>query len=57
MHIGDYKGVAKVCDELYTKFLPDNDLEPKGYYHEIYLNDPARTAPQKRKIVIRQPVE
>jgi hypothetical protein len=57
MHIGDYEGVAKVCDELYAKFLPQNDLRPKGYYHEIYLNDPARTAPDKRKIVIRQPVE
>ena len=57
MHIGDYNGVGEVCDELYGKFLPDNNLTPNGYYHEIYLNDPARTAPEKRKMVIRQPVK
>ena len=56
MHIGDYKELAAVCDVLYNEYLPENNLKPNGYYHEIYLNDPARTAPNKRKIVIRQPV-
>ena len=56
MHIGDYKELAAVCDVLYNEYLPENSLRPNGYYHEIYLNDPARTAPNKRKIVIRQPV-
>ena len=56
MHVGDYKGVGGVCDELYNQYLPGNNLQSNGYYHEIYLNDPARTAPNKRKIVIRQPV-
>jgi hypothetical protein len=56
MHVGDYKEISGVCDELYYQFLPENNLKPNGYYHEIYLNDPARTAPNKRKIVIRQPV-
>jgi hypothetical protein len=56
MHMGDYKELAAVCDVLYNEYLPENNLRPNGYYHEIYLNDPARTAPHKRKIVIRQPV-
>ena len=56
MHVGDYKEVGAVCDELYNQYLPENNLKPNGYYHEIYLNDPTRTAPHKRKIVIRQPV-
>lgn len=56
MHVGDYRGIAAVCERLYEEFLPRNNLEPNGYYHEIYLNDPTRTAPEKRKIVIRQPV-
>jgi hypothetical protein len=56
MHIGDYKELAAVCDVLYNEYLPGNSLRPNGYYHEIYLNDPVRTAPNKRKIVIRQPV-
>lgn len=56
MHVGDYKEVSGVCGELYNQYLPENNLKPNGYYHEIYLNDPTRTAPKKRKIVIRQPV-
>lgn len=56
LHIGDYSGVAKVCQNLYGDFLPAHQLEPQGYYHEIYLNDPNRVAPEKRRIVIRQPV-
>jgi hypothetical protein len=56
MHVGDYKEISRVCDELYNQYLPENKLKPNGYYHEIYLNDPLRTAPNKRKIVIRQPV-
>ena len=55
-HIGDYDQVSLICDELYQVFLPENNLKPNGYYHEIYLNDPNRTAPEKRRVVIRQPV-
>jgi hypothetical protein len=28
----------------------------RGKHHEIYLSDPRRTAPEKLKTVIRQPV-
>jgi hypothetical protein len=53
---GDYDNVGAVCKKLYNEYLPENNLEPNGHYHEIYLNDPRRTAPEKRKVVIRQPV-
>jgi hypothetical protein len=56
LHIGDYNQVSVICDELYTTYLPAKDLKPNGYYHEIYLNDPDRTEPAKRRILIRQPV-
>ncbi len=56
MHVGDYKEIFAVCNTLYNQYLPENNLKPNGYYHEIYLNDPSRTAPHKRKVVIRQPV-
>lgn len=56
MHVGDYQEVGAICDRLYNEYLPQAGLKPRGRYHEIYLNDPARTAPDKRKIVIRQPV-
>lgn len=57
MHIGDYQKIGAVCERLYADFLPANNLAPNGCYHEIYLNDPQRTAPAKRKVVIRQPVK
>ena len=56
MHVGDYAGVSTLCDELYSHFLPENELSPSGPYHEIYLNDPARTSPEKRRIIVRQPI-
>jgi hypothetical protein len=55
-HVGDYAGVEAVCKKLYGEYLPANRLRPSGPYHEIYLNDPDRVAPEKRQIVIRQPV-
>ncbi|WP_020611310.1 GyrI-like domain-containing protein [Sediminispirochaeta bajacaliforniensis] len=57
MHVGDYDGVRDTCEKLYKQFLPENDLQPRDHYHEIYLNDPDRTAPKNRKMVIRQPVQ
>ena len=56
LHVGDYSELGAVCQRLYDEYLPENGLKPNGHYHEIYLNDPARTAPQNRRIVIRQPV-
>ncbi len=56
LHVGDYSKIADICMKLYTRYLPENNLRPSGKYHEIYLNDPAQTAPENRKIIIRQPV-
>lgn len=57
MHLGDYQQIETLCEQLYHNFLPDQQLTTNGYYHEIYLNDPSRTPPKKRKVVIRQPVK
>lgn len=57
LHIGDYSGVGKACEKLYGQYLAKNKLAANGAYHEIYLNDPNRTDPKKRKILIRQPVK
>ncbi len=57
MHIGDYSEIQPICDQLYKQFMPENNLGSNGHYHEIYLNDPSRVAPKKRKIVLRQPVK
>lgn len=57
MHVGpwDVDGPG-VAHRLHSEELPARGLEPDGWHHEIYLNDPRRTAPAKRKTVLRQPV-
>lgn len=34
-----------VAGNLHHEFLPEHDLAPNGYHHEIYLTDPNRVAP------------
>jgi hypothetical protein len=36
--------------------LPAHRLTPSGHHHEIYLSDPRKTAAEKLKTILRQPV-
>ena len=56
MHLGPFGKDVPVLSRLHKEFLPENHLLPNGHHHEIYLNDPRRVAPEKRKTVLRQPV-
>ena len=56
MHVGPNEQETAVLKRLYAEFLPQHNLVPSGHYHEIYLNDPNRVAPAKRRTVLRQPV-
>jgi hypothetical protein len=56
MHIGSYDEEGPTIARLHNDFLPANDLVENGKHHEIYLGDPRRTAPEKLKTVLRQPV-
>ena len=56
MHIGPYSAEAETIARLHQQFLPANGLVENGHHHEIYLSDLARTAPDKLKTVIGQPV-
>lgn len=56
MHVGPYRDEAPTIARLHGEFLPANGLVENGHHHEIYLSDPARTASEKLKTVIRQPV-
>lgn len=56
MHIGPYSAEAPTIARLHSEFLPANGLVESGHHHEIYISDPGRTAPEKLKTVIRQPV-
>ena len=55
LHVGPYAAEGPVIQDLH-QFIADHGCEPVGKHHEIYLNDPSRTAPEKLRTIIRQPV-
>lgn len=56
LHLGPYSAEGPTLHRLHHEFLPAQGLEPTGRHHEIYLSDPNRTAPEKLKTILRQPV-
>ena len=56
MHLGPYAEEAPTIEKLHA-FARDQGYRLRGKHHEVYLSDPRRTAPDKMKTVIRQPVE
>ncbi len=56
MHIGPYSEEAPVLSRLHSDYMPEHGLIFNGKHHEIYLGDPRKTAPEKLKTVLRQPV-
>jgi DNA-binding PadR family transcriptional regulator len=57
LHIGSYDNEAPTLHELHSTYLAANGLRASGQHHEIYLSDPRKTAPEKLKTILRQPVE
>lgn len=59
MHIGPYDSEPETIERMEC-FTEENgyktDISDKRPHHEIYLNDPRKTAPEKMKTVIRHPV-
>ena len=56
MYLGPYADEAPTIARMHD-FIRDNGYDFNGKHHEIYLSDPRRTAPEKLKTVIRQPVK
>ena len=56
MHIGPYAEEAPTVEKLHA-LIKDNGYEFNGKHHEVYMGDPRRTAPEKLKTVIRQPIQ
>lgn len=55
MHIGPYSAEKPTVDRIHA-YIDEHGCEPRGRHHEIYLGDPRRSAPEKLKTVIRQPM-
>ena len=56
MHIGPYSAEAPTITRLH-EFIEKQGCRRVGKHHEIYLGDPRRSAPERLKTLIRQPVE
>ncbi len=56
MHLGPYSAEGPTIERLHD-FIKENGYQLRGKHHEIYLTDPQRSAPDKMKTVIRQPVK
>jgi hypothetical protein len=57
IHIGSYADEAPVLHRLHHELMPALGLAFNGLHHEIYLNDPNKTAPDKLRTILRQPVK
>jgi hypothetical protein len=55
LHVGPFATEGPTILELHA-FIADHGCAPTGKHHEIYLSDPRRTAPEKLKTILRQPV-
>ncbi|MGK9149328.1 GyrI-like domain-containing protein [Plantibacter flavus] len=57
LHVGSYDDEGPVLDTMHHEFIPTNGLRMTGRHHEVYLSDARRTAPDKLRTILRQPVE
>ena len=55
LHLGPYADEQATIDLLHSA-IDESPYTACGLHHEIYLNNPDRTAPEKLKTIIRQPV-
>lgn len=55
MHIGPYADEAPNIERMHEYAIAQG-YELAGKHHEIYLSDPNRTAPERLKTIIRQPI-
>ncbi|WP_367321830.1 GyrI-like domain-containing protein [Streptomyces sp. HUAS ZL42] len=55
MHIGPYAAEGPTIAALHA-FIAEQGYALSGKHHEIYLGDPRRTAPERLRTALRQPI-
>ncbi len=55
LHVGPYSDEWPAIEKLHA-FIAEHDYPIRGKHHEIYLSDPHRTAPERTKTILRQPI-
>ena len=56
MHLGPYSAEKSTVEKIH-RFIKENGYETNGKHREIYLSDPRKSAPEKMKTVLRQPIK
>jgi len=56
LHIGPFDTEPKTLKKI-QEFSTENNLQQNGLHHEIYLSDFRKTAPEKLKTILREPVK
>jgi hypothetical protein len=57
LHVGGYDDEGPLLAMLHGEIMPKGGYDFAGRHHEVYLSDPRKTAPEKLKTIIRQPVQ
>lgn len=55
MHLGPFAAEGPTIARLHA-LIGEQGYTPAGKHYEIYLSDPRRSAPEKMKTIIRQPI-
>lgn len=55
LYVGPFSEEGPTIEKVH-QFIQDKGCRRIGKHHEIYLSDPRRTAPEKLKTIIRQPM-
>jgi hypothetical protein len=56
MYVGPFSAEGPTIAKIHAYIL-NNGHTLSGKHHEIYLNNPAKTAPEKLKTILRQPMK
>jgi hypothetical protein len=56
LHVGPYAAEAPSLRRLHDAIAAAG-MRPRGRHHEVYLGDPRRSAPERLRTILRQPVE
>lgn len=57
LHIGPFADEGPLLKTMHEQFIPDHGLALTGKHHEIYFSDFRKTAPEKLRTLLRQPVK
>lgn len=56
LHLGSFDDEAAVLARMHDEVIPQAGLRMVGTHHEVYLSDARRTAPERMRTILRQPV-